>query len=232
MRRGDPHPALGGGTLTAVDHDDPAAEATLAALAGEPARCLELLRAWRRRRDDPRVLTFGSRGMADPLDIATDPRTRRRLGAAGRAGEGELIELLTLGGGLPDRLQAHAAATWTRRLRTGHANLPGALPQLHAALYGRVLAALRLWLGDPALAIDLELIDPADARHLQRVDDRITVALPFAWLSEAWAPGLTTIFGRLCLAADTADGIHWTLDTVAPDLHDRAQLLITLASQG
>jgi hypothetical protein len=216
------------GTLVAVDHDDPEAEATLAALAGEPARCLELLHAWRRRRDDPQVLTLGSRGLADPLDIATDPRTRQRLGAHPRAGREELIDLLALGGGLPDRLQAHTAATWTRRMRAGHSALPAAVPQLHAALYGRVLAALRLWLGDPGLAIELELIDPAGDRRLRRLEEGVAVALPFAWLSEVWARGLTTIFGRLCVGADTTDGIAWSLDTVGTDLRDRARLSVTL----
>jgi hypothetical protein len=215
------------GTLTAIDHDDPEAEATLAALAGEPAPCLNLLRAWDRRRDDARVLTIASRGVLDPLDITINRHPHPRAPTP-RRGETELLELLALGGGLPDRLQAHATATWTRRLQTGHATLKATLPQLHAALYGRALGALRLWLGDPNLSIDLTMIDPTSDPHLQRTDNAVAVALPFAWLTNVWARGLATIFGRLCLRAETTDGSQWTLDTIGTDLRETAQLSISL----
>lgn len=215
------------GVLTTVDHDDPEAEATLAALAGQPARCLELARTWNRRRDDPRVLTLASRGVLDPLSITLNQRRAPHVPGPRRS-EIELLELLELGGGLPDRLQAHTAAAWTRRLRTGHTGLTAALPQLHAALYGRALGALRLWLGDPNLLIDLTMIDPNTDPHLERTDDTIAVALPFGWLTNVWARGLATIFGRLCLHADTNDGARWTLDTIGADLRDTAQLSISL----
>jgi hypothetical protein len=153
------------GALTAMDHGDPEAEATLAALAGEPAPCLDHLSAWNRRRDDPRVLTLASRGVLDALDVQINQHPHPRAPTPRRS-ETELLELLALGGGLPDRLQAHAAASWTRRLRTGHSALPAALPQLNAALYGRALSALRLWLGEPNLAIDLTMIDPTSDAHL------------------------------------------------------------------
>jgi hypothetical protein len=215
------------GALTAMDHGDPEAEATLAALAGEPAPCLDHLSAWNRRRDDPRVLTLASRGVLDALDVQINQHPHPRAPTPRRS-ETELLELLALGGGLPDRLQAHAAASWTRRLRTGHSALPAALPQLNAALYGRALSALRLWLGEPNLAIDLTMIDPTSDAHLERNGDTITLALPFAWLTSVWARGLATIFDRLCLQADTADGINWTLDTLGTDLHETAQLSISL----
>jgi hypothetical protein len=58
-------------------------EVTAAALAGESVPCLELLRTWSRRREDPHVLTLASRGPTDPLDIdldGSDSTTARRAG--------------------------------------------------------------------------------------------------------------------------------------------------------
>ena len=57
------------GELIAVDHSDPEGDVTL---AGESVPCLELLRTWSRRADDPHVLTLASRGPTDPLDIDID----------------------------------------------------------------------------------------------------------------------------------------------------------------
>jgi len=215
------------GALTAVDHGDPEAEATLAALAGESVPCLDRVRAWNRRRNDVRVLTLASRGVTDPLHIDPDHPSHPRAPARPRS-DTDLLHLLSLGGGLPDRLQAHAAAAWTRRLRTGHSTLEAARPQLHAALYGRALAALRTWLQEPGLLIELTIVDPAGERRLERAGDTIAVSLPFSWLTDVWARGLTTMFGRMCLGAETADGVTWTLDTLAPDLGDTTRLSITI----
>jgi hypothetical protein len=213
------------GALTAVNHGDPEDEATLAALAGESFPCLELLRAWARRRDDPRVLTLASRGPADPLDVNLD-QLRLPRGPSRRRTETELLELLALGGGLPDRLQANTAATWTRRLHTGHATLHSTLPQLHAALYGRALTTLRTWLGEPKLAIQLTMTETINDRPLVRTRDGIAIGLPFSWLSDVWARGLAVTFGQLCVAAETIDGTGWTLHTIGPDLGNLAQITI------
>ncbi len=213
------------GRLTTMDHGDPEQEATLAALAGETYPCLELLRAWSRRRDDPRVLTLASRGPGDLLTIDLDPR-RHRPGPARVGAEGQILRLLATGGGLPDRLQATTAAIWTRRLQTGHAALEAARPQLVAALYGRALRTLRAWLGEPQLAIELTMTDPDAERRLIRTPDGLRVSLPFSWLSEVWAHGLAVTFGRFCLAAEAQDGPRFTLRALAPDLTD----VITIAT--
>jgi hypothetical protein len=118
------------GELIAVDHSDPESDVTL---AGESVPCLELLRTWSRRADDPHVLTLASRGPTDPLDIDIDG-LRFDYGAARHRTEEQTLRLLAAGGRLPDRLQATTAAIWTRRLRTGHAQLETARPQLEAAL--------------------------------------------------------------------------------------------------
>jgi hypothetical protein len=216
------------GTLTAADHGNPDDEATLAALAGESFPCLDLLRAWARRRNDPRVLTLASRGPTDTLNINVD-HPGHQFGPSRRPTEDELLRLLALGGGLPDRLQANAAATWARRLSTGHARLDATRPQLHAALYGRVLTTLRTWLGEPNLTIELSMPAADGERRLIRSNDAIIVSLPFAWLSEVWIRGLAVTFGRLCIAAETTDGHSWTLHTQGPDFSELTQIeIITL----
>jgi hypothetical protein len=213
------------GELIAVDHGDPGGEVTLAARAGETVPCLELLRTWSWRADDPHVLTLASRGPTDPLNIDIDG-VRIDYGAPRRQTEEQTLRLLAAGGRLPDRLQATTAAIWTRRLRTGHAALGTARPQLEAALYGRVLRTLRTWLGEPQLTVELTMIAPEEQRRVVRTPDGIDVSLPFSWLCDVWMRGLAVTVGRLCIAADTTDGSSWTLDTLGPGLADPTQLTI------
>jgi hypothetical protein len=213
------------GELMAVDHGDPKGEITRAALAGETVPCLELLQTWSRRADDPHVLTLASRGPTDPLNMDIDG-LRFDYGAPRRQTEEQTLRLLAAGGRLPDRLQATTAAIWTRRLRTGHAALGTARPQLEAALYGRVLRTLRTWLGEPQLTVELTMIGPEEQRRIVRTEHGVDVSLPFSWLPDVWMRGLAVTFGRLCIAAETTDGSGWTLDTLGPDLTDPTQLTI------
>ena len=214
------------GELMAIDHGDPEQEA---ALAGQPIPCIELLRTWSRRHDDPHVLTLASRGPTDPLNIDFD-QLRFEYRGPRRQTEEQTLRLLAAGGQLPDRLQATTAAIWTRRLQTGHAALAAARPQLEAALYGRVLRTLRAWLGEPELTIELAMIGPGEERKIVRTADGVDVALPFSWLTDVWMRGVAVTFGRLCIAAETSDGSSWTLQTLGPDLADLAQLTIAIAS--
>jgi hypothetical protein len=213
------------GELIAVNHSDVQGELTPAALADETVPCLELLRTWSRRASDPYVLTLASRGPSDPLNMDIDG-LRFDYGAPRRQTEEQTLRLLAAGGRLPDRLQATTAAIWTRRLRTGHAALATARPQLEAALYGRVLRTLHSWLGEPQLTVELTMIGPEDQRRAVRTADGVDVSLPFCWLSDVWMRGLAVTFGQLCIAADTADGSSWTLDTLGPDLANITQLRI------
>ncbi|HXO09518.1 MAG TPA: hypothetical protein VN880_15870 [Solirubrobacteraceae bacterium] len=210
------------GELIAVDHGDPKAKA---ALAGETVACLELLRTWSQRADDPHVLTLASRGPTDPLNMDFDG-LRFDYGVPRRQTEEQTLRLLATGGRLPDRLQATTAAIWTRRLRTGHAQLETARPELEGALYARVLRTLRAWLGEPQLTIELTMIGPEEQRRVARTADGVDVSLPFSWLSDVWMRGLAVTFDRLCIAADTADGSRWNLETLGPDLDDLTQLTI------
>jgi hypothetical protein len=159
------------------------------------------------------------------------PRPTRRVGARASKqarSEAELIWLLSLGGGIADRLLATVSATWSRRISSGQAGLNKALPQLHAALHGRTFASLRAWLGEPALAAELIMIGATQPRSLARFDDRLRADLPFSWLVEVWARDLTTIYGRFCLAAESTNGRQWRLSTISPNLRDTEIITVNL----
>ncbi len=160
------------------------------------------------------------------------PSAGRGMGRASKQarGERELIELLSLGGGIPDRLLATVAATWSRRSQAGGPAASKARPQLHAALQGRVYAALRSWLSESNLAAELVMVGAGEQRSLTRIEATVHAELPFDWLLDVWAKGLATIYGRFCLAADTTDGRQWRLSTVAPSLDATEQLTVTLPS--
>ncbi len=246
------------GRLVACDHGDPDDELVLAALGGQELHCIELVRAWERHRDDLRVLVIGPRGSSDVLRPEADPppagrraigrsRVRARSGPTGhrrvsatehpegRLAADELAELITLcalGGGLGERFVATVAAEWAARLRDGHPGLDGARTRLRAALYGRLCPAIRSWLGDPELSLELEMTAAEHPRSLARVDDIVHAQLPFTWLPEVWARDLTTVQGRFCLDAQpgSTDGGHLELATVAPDLHTRELVELRIRS--
>lgn len=132
--------------------------------------------------------------------------------------ENELLALLGLGGGLPERLVATVAAAWKERLQQSRRPPAQSHAQLQAALHGRVFAAMRSWLGASGPESQLRMIGENGKPKLIPEDAYIRAELPFGWLSDVWAPGLATIWGRFCLAAATDDGHSWRLTTVGPDL--------------
>jgi len=161
---------------------------------------------------------------------ARPPRPGPPMPGPGRIDPDEdLLSLLELGGGLPERLVATVAETWRRRLELPDPEVAAALAQLQAALYGRALAALRNWLGEGQPALEVAMIDPGDHRRLLSQGAGIRAELPFAWLGEVWCRGLATVWGRFCLAASSEDGRHWTLTTVGPDLGSHQAMTIDLA---
>jgi hypothetical protein len=259
------------GALRALAHDDPEAERALAALGGERCACVDVLDAWQRHEDNPRVLVLASRGPADPLaadagwtaqlgsppPVATitapprastmallrGPARRRATTAAPRVrhvaatnglllrtpAESDLVALLGLGGGLPDRLAATVAAAWADRFDRADVTLPQSRAALHASMHGRLAAAARAWLGRADVPVELELIEDRRLPTLTERKGAIRAELPFAWLSEVWSRGLAIVWGRLCLAAATEDGRAWKLIVVGPDLGPHQRMLIELA---
>jgi hypothetical protein len=151
----------------------------------------------------------------------------------------DLIGLIGLGSLLPDRLAATVMATWAERLRAGADSvdavrtdeLAAARPALHAALYGRAVTALRSWTGQRDLAVALTMIPEDQPPRLARDGDGdgggIAAELPFGWLADVWARGLTTCWGRFCLAA-APSGDNWVLSTVGLELD--SPRLVTLGS--
>jgi hypothetical protein len=246
------------GRLIACDHGDPGDELVLTALGGQELQCIELLRAWERHRDDLRALVIGSRDASDELRPGNNPpgaggpraRIRPRTsvgGPNGRVGAArhpepssdaddleELIALTALGSSIGKRLVATVVAEWAARLRDGHPGLDRATPRLQAALHGRVGAALRGWLGEPQLSLELEMSGAGEPRSLSRADDVVHAQLPFTWLLDVWARDLTTVQGRFCLDVKprgAAGGERWELATIAPDLrtNERIELRISPA---
>jgi hypothetical protein len=232
------------GELLAPSHPDLAGEQILGALAGQRGACLDALDAWAGHADDLRVLVVASRGAADPVRVRPQDAAyvapsvmgrgpavmaRRRaavtammIGGGLRERGDTLASLLSLGGPMQARLTATVAAGWRERLRDGAAPADAAAaqaarPALHAALYGRVVATLRGWTGQPDLKVTLTMIPEAAPPALARDGDGVAAELPFGWISDVWARGLATCWDRFCLAAGPA-GAGWEVSAVGPGL--------------
>lgn len=193
------------------------------------------------RADDP-----GPAGWTGMTGRAAAARTQRRRMAmaavmggaapASRERDDGLVTLLSLGGPLQTRLTATVAAAWRERLRDGAspadtAVADAARPALHAALYGRVVATLRAWTGQPDLRVTLSMIPEAGQPALARDGDGVAAELPFGWISDVWARGLGTCQDRFCLAATpAADG--WVLSVVGPDLGPPGRVTISGPAPG
>lgn len=156
------------------------------------------------------------------------PATR---GHAPAGADAELVSLLELGGGIPERLVATVAEAWRTRLERPDTDTTRAHAALQAALYGRAAAALGSWLGDSDLEVEVTMVEAGEPRALRHEDRGIHAELPFGWLAEVSCRGLATVWGRFCLAASSADGYRWTLTTVGPDLGEHQPLTIELAPE-
>jgi hypothetical protein len=151
-----------------------------------------------------------------------------RISKAAQA-ESELIALLTLGGGLHNRLVATVAAAWRARLRQPDGAPARVRPQLQAALYGRVFDTIQHWLGGPAVQTQFRMIGEDEEPTLVAEDGVLRAQLPFAWLVDVWAKGIATIWGRFCLAATRQDAQTWRLLAVGPGLGPPAPITLQLA---
>ena len=230
--------ALGGQRCTCVDvldawdrhRDDPhvlvlATRGPADRLAAQPNSHRQLGVSQPQLSRAPRALARHRRGVvvgggSSPVLHHSGVAPHAPLGGVSKAAQAdnELITLLGLGGGVQDRLVATVAAAWTERLARPDRELARVRPQLHAALYGRVLASIPSWLGGSGLETELEMIAEAAKPTLTAEDRGVRVELPFGWLVDVWAKGIATIWGRFCLAAATTDQQTWKLLTVGPGL--------------
>lgn len=155
-----------------------------------------------------------------------------RATSAGVAPDDELVTLLGLGGALPDRLFATVTAGWAQQLERGGDAVVAARAALHAALYGRVAAAVRTWLGQSDAEVEVRMLGESEAPSLTEAGGAVHAAVPFGWLVGVWAKGLANVGGRFCLAATSPDGRHWKLSTVAPDLGPPLPVKLELPATG
>ncbi len=140
----------------------------------------------------------------------------------------ELLTLLRLGGGLSDMLVATVLATWTDRILAEDERVGPERAALTAALYGRVAMALRSWLNEPCLAIKLDMIGPDDPPEIVRRAGGLHVQLPFNWLIDVWARGVSVVFGRFATKLLDADDGRQRVLTVNRDLGDPRPVTISL----
>lgn len=239
------------GLLEVPDHPDPEGERTLGALGASTSPCIDLFDVWQRHHDDLGVLVLASRGPGDqpvpPAGLARTgplssgpavfgpgpmrrlgPGVARAFGAAALQGQDDLLLLLETAGGLWDRLVATVVATWAQRAAEDDPRCAPARPAMAAALYGRATGTVRRLLGDPGLAVDVEMAPPGGDPAIGWDGGRVGLRLPFAWLRDVWVPGLGLLVGRLSLAMLESGPDRYRVSTVGPDLLDRRPVTVTV----
>ncbi len=150
------------------------------------------------------------------------------FGPAGIVDQDEVLSLLRLGGGLLERLVATVLAVWTERVSIGDERVTTERAALTAALHGRATTALRSWLNEPDLVITLEMIDPSDPAELIRGPEGILVRLPFSWLIDVWARGVSVVLGRFATKVLDSEDHRQRVLTVSPDLRDVRPVTISI----
>ncbi|MGH9920087.1 MAG: hypothetical protein ACRD6W_14630, partial [Nitrososphaerales archaeon] len=179
----------------------------------------------------------GIRASLSPAVLATNIQASARLipgsrppGWPGVIEEDEVLSILGIGGGLADRLVATVIASWSERIDADDFGTHRAA--LGAALFGRVTLALRAWLADPNLEVEVEMIGPRQEAQLSRSEDTITITarLPFRWLSDIWARGLAVVLGRFSLALTESSDDRQRVVTASTDLLDFRPVTISLGA--
>ncbi len=141
----------------------------------------------------------------------------------------DILDLLSLSGALTQRLVAQIIASWAARLagdEQGGIDPHG--PALTAALYGRVVASVRTWLGEAGSTVELEMIAPTTTPSMARRDGVVVAHLPFAWLSDIWVKDLAVVLGRFALGTVESDPGRLRLSTVGPDCTDVRPVTVSL----
>lgn len=119
-------------------------------------------------------------------------------------------------------------AEWSERAAAGDPRCEAAGPALAAALHGRAMLAVRRWLTDPDTEVAVEMVGPEDAPALVQEDGRVVARLPFRWLRDLWAPGLTVLLGRFCLALVESGARRQRVLTVGTGLGDPEMVTVSV----
>lgn len=143
----------------------------------------------------------------------------RRTAPGPRRGpvEDPLVDLVSMSGPLIDRLVAMVAMAWAERLVCSDAVVTENRAALEAALYGRACLAIRTWLGAPGLDVSVRLIPEGQRSSITRDDNGVTAWLPFSWICDVWARGLSVIMGRFVLLVERAGDSSLLLQTANSD---------------
>jgi hypothetical protein len=148
--------------------------------------------------------------------------------SVGEVDRDDILTLLQLGGGLSDRLVATVLANWSERISNKDERVEAERQSLIVALYGRVTVALRSWLNEPDLAVTLDMIDPSDPPDLARGPDGVHVRLPFRWLIDVWARGVSVVLGRFATQLLDAEDERQRVLTVGSDLREVRPVTISI----
>jgi hypothetical protein len=140
----------------------------------------------------------------------------------------DILDLLALSGALTQRLVAQIVATWAARLAGDEEGTGPHVPALTAALFGRVLASVRTWLGEAGSKVELEMIAPTVPPSLAFRHGVVFARLPFAWLSDIWVKDLAVVLGRFALGTIESDPGRLRLSTVGPDFTDVRPVTVSL----
>lgn len=170
----------------ALAHHDLAAEEALAALGGEPPRCLEVVRAWRA-------------GMVEP---APPPSVFVSAGPKGRAPVAHVFPR-----GAPPVLPEPLRRTRLLTLLLGRSLSWTQRGEVGARAYAP-LASLRV----PGR--DLAVVGGATGPSLGSVRDQHLLTLPVRWLTHVWARELEVCDGRFVADAARSPGADGRLRAV------------------
>jgi hypothetical protein len=137
--------------------------------------------------------------------------------------------LAGLGSALTMRLVAIVTARLLDRTAADDPEGDSVRPALEASLFGRAVSVLRTWTGEPALEIELDVVEPGDEAVVPGgEDDVMRVALPLQWVPEVWGRDLAVVSGRLAVAVIEAGENRTTLKTVGSDFGPWRTLTIEL----